>query len=153
MRHFDILAPVINGKRKIGEDARYLLQADDYRKAYRHLLAGPYLLFQAHSDDPASVRGLLSTKPDTPGEVYEQLASRKFLVASRAVVSVATQLYLDPSSGKPRRGAGTSGPGSPRRLSDVLQQFDKTYDMQSMSRETLLSLLPQEFTRFAGQSD
>lgn len=148
MRLLDILAPVGDKGRTVREDARYLLQAGDYRKTYRHLLAGPYFLFRAHADNPLAVRGLLATAPDAPGEVYEQLASRKFLVTSRAVVTVATELYLDPASGKLRRGAGGAGAGSARRLSDVLQQFDKTYDMQSMAPEVLSGLLPQEFRRF-----
>lgn len=148
MRLLDILAPVGNRGRTVREDARYLLQAGDYRKTYRHLLAGPYFLFRAHADNPSAIRGLLATGPDAPGEVYEQLASRKFLVTSRAVVTVATALYLDPATGKLRRGAGGAGAGSPRRLSDVLQQFDKTYDMQNMTPEVLLELLPQEFRRF-----
>lgn len=142
------LCPIRNGTRKVWEDARYLLQADDYRKAHRHLLAGPYLLFSAHSDNPGAIKGLLTTELDTLGEVYEQLASKKYLITSRAVVSTATALYLDPTTGTLRRGAGGSGAGSPRRLSDVLQQFDKTYDLLAMSPKTLDSLLPAEFDRF-----
>lgn len=145
---FDVICPPLDGQRKVRESARYILQADDYRKAYRHLLAGPYLLFTAHADDPSIVRGLLATSPDAPGEVYEQLASRKFLVTSRAVVSAATALYLNDATGNLRRGAGGSGPGSPRRFGEVLQQFDRTYDLQTMSPETLLSILPSEFNRF-----
>jgi hypothetical protein len=148
MQLLDILAPAGDKGRKIREDARYLLQADDYRETYRHLLAGPYFLFRAHADNPSAIRGLLATGPDAPGEVYEQLASRKFLVTSRAVVTVATELYLDSATGRLRRGAGGEGAGSARRLSEVLQQFDKTYDMQNMTPEVLLDLLPQEFRRF-----
>jgi len=145
---FDVICPITDGRRIVREAARYLLQADDYRKAHRHLLAGPYLLFMAHADDPAVVRGLLATSPDAPGEVYEQLASRKFLITSRAVASTATRLYLNAATGRLRRGAGGSGAGSPRRLSEVLQQFDRTYDLQTMTPETLLSILPSEFDRF-----
>jgi hypothetical protein len=144
---FDVLCPVVNGRRKVREDARYILLPQDFRKAHRHLLAGPFLLYLAHNDSPGSVRGLLATRPESPGEVYEQLASRKFLVTSGAVVTVATRLYLD-DGGALKRGAGGDGAGTPRRLGDVLQQFDKTYDLQAMSPETLLTLLPKEFGRF-----
>lgn len=145
---FDMLCPVIAGSRKLREDARYLLEADDYRKAYRHLLAGPYLLMQAHRGDPGSVQGLLATSPDAPGEVYEQLAARKYTVTSRAVVQTATFLYFDMITGKLKRGAGGSAAGSPRRLSEVLQQFDLTYDLQAIPATRLLSILPKEFDRF-----
>lgn len=145
---FDMLCPVIGGSRKLREDARYLLEADDYRKAYRHLLAGPYLLMQAHRGDLGSVQGLLATTPDAPGEVYEQLAARKYTVTSRAVVQAATFLYFDLTNGKLKRGAGGSAAGSPRRLSEVLQQFDLTYDLQAIPANRLLNILPREFDRF-----
>jgi len=145
---FDLLCPSVAGARKLREDARYLLEADDYRKAYRHLLAGPYLLLQAHRGEPDSVLGLLATAPDAPGEVYEQLAARKYTVTSRAVVQAATLLYFDLTTGKLKRGAGGSAAGSPRRLSEVLQQFDLTYDLQAIPANHLLNILPKEFARF-----
>jgi hypothetical protein len=145
---FEVLCPVKEGARKLREDARYLLEAGDYRKAYRHLLAGPFLLMRAHRGDPEAVRGLLATSPDAPGEVYEQLAARKYTVTSRAVVQVATHLYFDHSTGKLKRGAGGSAAGSPRRFSEVLQQFDLTYDLQKISPERLVKILPKEFGRF-----
>jgi hypothetical protein len=145
---FDLLCPAKDGTRKLREDARYLLEAGDYRKAHRHLLAGPFLLLQAHRGDAESVRGLLATSPDAPGEVYEQLAARKYTVTSRAVVQVATRLYFDPANGKLKKGAGGDSGGSPRRLSDVLQQFDLTYDLQAVPADLLLGMLPKEFGRF-----
>lgn len=145
---FDILCPEVGGRRKIREDARYILLPQDFRKAHRHLLAGPFLLFMAHQDQPESIRGLLATRPDAPGEVYEQLASRKFLITSRAVVTVASRLYLNAATGALKRGAGGDGAGTPRRLGDVLQQFDKTYDIQAMTPDRLAELLPAEFNRF-----
>jgi hypothetical protein len=148
LKLFDVLCPLREGRRTVREDARYLLEAGDYRKSHRHLLTGPFLLLKAHQGDPGSVRGLLATAPDAPGEVYEQLAARKYTVTSAAVVRVATRLYLDPSSGKLKRGAGGAAGGSPRRLSEVLQQLDVTYDLQSISAERLLGILPGEFARF-----
>lgn len=148
---FEMLCPETDGRRKVREDARYLLLPEDFRKAHRHLLAGPFLLFMAHQNHPNAIKGLLATRPDAPGEIYEQLASRKFLITSLAVVSVVTRLYLDDSKGGLKRGAGGDGAGTPRRLGDVLQQFDKTYDLQAMTPENLAELLPKEFDRFLGR--
>jgi len=145
---FDFLCPAADGARKVRQFARYLLEANDFRKAHRHLLKGPYLLMQAHADEPEAVRGLLATRPDAPGELYEQLVTRKFLITSRAVVSVATQLYLTPESRQLKKGAGGSGAGSPRRYVEVLQQFDLTYDLNRISPDALRALLPKEFARF-----
>lgn len=144
---FDIICPFEDDVRTVRQFARYLLEADDFRKAHRHLLKGPYLLMQAHADAPDTIKGLLATRPDAPGEVYEQLVTRKFLITSRAVVSVATELYFDPVEQKLKRGAGGSGAGSPRRYVEVLQQFDLTFDLQRISPEALRALLPREFSK------
>lgn len=148
MYMFDVLCPRSGQERKVREDARYLLEAGDYRKSHRHLLAGPFLLFDAHRDAPSSVRGLLATPPDAPGEVYEQLVTRKFIVTSRTAVTLATTMYFDKESGRLKRGAGGSGAGSPRRFSEVLQQFDLTYDLHEISVGQLAEILPKEFNKF-----
>jgi hypothetical protein len=57
-------------------------------------------------------------------------------------------MYLDASNNQPKRGAGGKGPGSARRLADVLNQFDVTWDLYSMSYEEVLAMLPGEFDRF-----
>lgn len=145
---FDVICPVQGGQRRVRDDARYLLRSGDFRKSYRHLIAGPYLLYKAHADAPGALRVLLATSPDAPGEIYEQLASRKYLVTSPAVVEAVQQLYYDPDSAKPRRGAAGAGAGSARRFGEILQQLDKTFDLNSIGPGRLIELLPSEFGRF-----
>jgi hypothetical protein len=82
------------------------------------------------------------------GEVVEQLASRQELITNQAVVGAATRLYFDALRGTPRRGFGGKGPGSPRRLADVLNQLDLTWDLYAMSADELMAKLPAEFERF-----
>jgi len=148
MHLFHILCPRVDGDREVFNDTRYLLQEHDYRRSYRHLLAGPYLLLEAHRDEPEITRGLLATAPSAPGDVYERLVSRKSLVTSRAAVKVATLLYLDQTSFQLRRGAGGKGPGSVRRFNEVLQQLEMTNDLNEVSPERLATLLPKEFLRY-----
>ena len=83
-----------------------------------------------------------------PGEIAEQLTSRQDLVSSRTVMALATLLYLDPATHRPRRGSGSAGPGTPRRLAEVLAQLDVTQDIYGMDVARLLGLLPGEFARF-----
>lgn len=61
---------------------------------------------------------------------------------------VATDLYVDPSTGKAKSGAGGKGPGSARRLADMVNQLDLTWDLYAMFPKGLLTLLPKEFDRF-----
>lgn len=129
---------------QVREDARYVLALDDYRKRYRHLIAGPYLVFMAHEFEPHVLKALLATPPHAPGDIYEQFASRQELVTSSAVIGALTRMYYDESRKQLRRGAGTNA----RRLAEVLMQYDVNYDFGAMATDQLLGLLPREFERF-----
>jgi len=111
------------------------------------LVLGPYLIYNAHNDDPRRAMCVLCQPVHAPGDVVEQMAARPQLVTSRAVVGVATHLYYA-GDGSLRRGAGGKGPGSARRLGDVLMQFDRTFDLHSMDGTQLLEMLPPEFHKF-----
>jgi hypothetical protein len=147
--YFDELCPAgAGGRRRPGELARWVPDVNNYQRYYRHLLAGPYRIFRAHRDDPRRAMALLCGPLDRPGDIVEQLASRQEIVTNRGIMACATRLYIDPANNRPKRGAGSKGAGSPRRLADVLNQFDVTWDLYSLSAEGLLGLLPREFDRF-----
>jgi hypothetical protein len=147
--YFEELCPADEaGRRKPGERARWIPEVRNYQRYYRHLLAGPYRIFRAHRDSPVRAMALLCNPLDKPGDIVEQLASRQEFVTNRAIVEGATKLYVDPRTKRPRRGAGGKGDGSPRRLADVLWQFDVAWDLYAMTTDSLLHLLPAEFDRF-----
>ena len=77
--YFEQLCPL--GARP-GENARWVPAVGDFRKYYRHLLAGPYHIYRAHRDDPLRALALLATPPHRPGDIVEQLASRQELVTT-----------------------------------------------------------------------
>ncbi len=146
---FDTIAPLRDGARKLGEDARFILdRSGNRRRWYRHLLAGPYLLVRAHSDSPSRLQAVLSGAPDTPGELYEQFAGRKELVTSPAVVDVFSRLYWQPGGATFKRGAAGRGPGSANRYGKLLEQFDVTYDLARTTSDHLYAMMPREFARF-----
>ena len=147
--YFDEICPRKgNGDFNPGERARWIPDISNHRKYYRHLIAGPYRVYRAHSDDPARTRCVLSNPPGSPGEIAEQISAYQELVTNKAVMGAATLLYIDPVSNLPKRGSGSKGPGSPRRFVKVLYQYDVTYDLYSMERDELLDILPSEFDRF-----
>ena len=146
---FDTLCPPTpSGVRKPGARARWIPEVNNFRRYYRHLLAGPYLIYRAHRDDPERAMILLCSPISTMGDIVEQVASRQELVTNRAVVGTATKLYYDAAKKAPRRGAGGKGPGSPRRLADILNQLDLTWDLYAISEDDLVARLPSEFDRF-----
>jgi hypothetical protein len=136
-----------NGTRKIGERARHVLQSDwsDY---HRHLLAGPYGLLINHEDDPERLRAALANAVESPGDVVAQITGTQYLVSSKSVLEVFTSLYYDEGAKQNKRHAAGKGPGSARRLADVLGQLQLTYDIHRMPSDQILKLLPSEFDKF-----
>ena len=131
-----------------GDRARWVPAVGDFRKYYRHLLAGPYQIYRAHRDNPWRVLALLAGPPSRPGEIAEQLASRQELITNRTVMEVATTMYIDPGTSLPKRGAAGKVNGSARRYAEVLNQLDLTWDLYTLESFQLLKLLPEEFNRF-----
>jgi hypothetical protein len=145
---FESLCPVAkDGRRQPRDMARWVLDLD-WKRYYRHLLAGPWWVYEAHRDKPERAIALLCTSPTSPGELVEQVASRQELVSNPGLVEMITRLYYDPGSRKLKRGHGAKGPGSARRIADVADQLDMIWDLYSTSGEEFLTLLPSEFDKF-----
>ena len=149
---FDRLCPKHPRHGRKVRDSSRLLFDPDFKRYYRHLLAGPFFIYRQYSDNPASAMAILCQAVDSPGDIVEQIASRQELVANRDIVSLLTSLYYDSESGRLKRGAGGKGGGSARRLAnDLIAQFDLTWDLQTAGVEKLEALLPDEFNRFRRQ--
>jgi hypothetical protein len=155
--YFDEICPAkASGKRKVGAVARYLLPSVAKGRMhafryYRHLVAGPYRVARQH---PGGAKVLQVSPPSIFSDLNEQIASRQELAPNRAVVGAMDLLYFDASTSKPKRGAGTNTrkPGTMRRLIDVLDQLDLTYDLGALTAEELLEILPPEFDRWIGRN-
>jgi hypothetical protein len=148
--YFDQLCPPDrHNRREPGRLAKWIPELAASRRYYRHMLLGPYLIYRAHRDDPERARVLLADPVTvSTAEVYRLLVENPSLVTCNAVVEAATLLYYDPGRGRIRRGAGSKSAGGARRLLQVLQHFDCTYDLAMVPTRRLLELLPNEFSRF-----
>jgi len=148
--YFDLLCPFNrSGERKLRERARYIPEPNNYKRYYRHLLLGPYLIYRAHQDRPQRAIALLCGPPHILTDIEEQIAAYQEFVTNKAVVELATSLYYNPKTKTTKPGAGGKGPGSPRRLVTILDQFNLTWDLYSATTDEILNLLPKEFERFA----
>lgn len=145
---FDDLCPTVRNRRVPGESVRWIADLDNPRRACRHLLAGPFQIYRAHRDDPQRAMALLCGALQRSNPLVRTLAARPSLAACTAVVGAATRLYYSPATGRLRSGLNGRGPGSPRRFVDLLSQLDLTWDLQALSVEELLDLLPPEFDHF-----
>jgi hypothetical protein len=132
---------------KIGEQARWILDMQKTRY-YRHLLAGPYFIYNHHSENPSRALSILGGSVIIPGELVGQIAASSDIAFSVGA-EVATILYVDPTTGKAKKGSGGAGPGSPRRLTAAyLNQIDLTLDYRGMTAQEVIEILPKEFDKF-----
>lgn len=130
--------------RRIGAQERWVVNPAP-RKFYRHLFAGAFFAYKAHSDNPARAMSVLSQHIGEPGEVVAQIMGTEELGFSVAA-EVATLLFFDPETGKIKSGVSGSGAGSPRRLAtDYLNQLKLTVDFKGMTAQEILTILPPEF--------
>jgi len=136
-----------SGRNKIGAIERWI-PSTDYKRYYRHLLAGPYFIYKTHEDDPDRALSILCSPVSTPGELVEHIQSTKDIVKFPSIMEAVTKLYYDPNTGSLKRGAGSKNKGGARRFPSVLAQFDLTFDFYGMTPEQILALLPAEFDRF-----
>lgn len=146
---WDVVCPADGaGMRTPRERAAYVPEPGNFRRYYRHLLLGPYLILDAHRDDPNRAQALLCKPVHIIDDIVAQIASRAEYVTNPGIVGLTTQLYFDVAKGTTKKGAGGKGGGSPRRLADVLKQLDLTWDLYGMSIVELRQILPKEFDRF-----
>lgn len=139
-----------NGKRKVNESAFYILKdPKNYTKYYRHLLAYPCRLF---SELGESSKIFLIGSFLKRGEITEQFGAYQEIALNKGILDAANILYWDESSKNLKRGAAGKGGGSARRLVRVIRQYQMTYDLNSMSGNGIVDLLPNEFSKWKDNS-
>ena len=147
--YFDQLCETdTSGKRLLRKEYVYVPQ--DERLYYRHLVRTPWYVVSQHGETAKFL--LISTRTGDPAPLsrqsylLDQLAARHFVISSPTLVGAAQRLYTDKFTGRPTRGAGAKGGGSPRRLALIANQLALTYDTRNMPIENFLKLLPEEFS-------
>jgi hypothetical protein len=129
------------------DDERWLL-SNRYNRYYKHLLAGPWLVYRRYSSNPELCKVLLLPPITSPGhEISEHFLCKYELANSEEIVAVVSQLYMLADGSGYKKGVST-GRGSIRRFMDFAGQIELTYDLMSLKRERILELLPTEFNRF-----
>lgn len=146
---FDQLAPEGDGERNIKEEAKYICSSD-YRDYYRHLIAGPYMIYSLHGRENSRI--FLYSPIYEHNDFIEQFASRQFIISYPNIVEAITKLYLDSTTETPKKGAQSRNRrGNIRRFVKIIQQFELTYDIYSMGSGQILKLLPDEFNEWRQQ--
>lgn len=144
---FDNICPVDgNGKRKINETAYYVLRdPKEYTKYYRHLLA---YYSRLYTEVGESSKLLLSGTFQTRGEISEQLGASQEIALNKGILTAANILYWDETTKSFKRGAASNKGGSVRRFVRIIKQYQMTFDLNSMSGEKIVELMPEEFSKW-----
>lgn len=143
---FDCICPLLNGRRKVRENARYICSTD-YTDYYRHYIAANYDTYMTLGEENS--RLFLWREPHLLSDFTEQLASRQWFISSVPLVKLAHKLYWDENAKRPKVGAtDRKHAGNTRRLLKVAGQFELTYDLHSMTPESIMQLLPEEFRKW-----
>lgn len=125
---------------------RYVPLAYSKFRYYRHLA---FISFWLHRQlGETAARLFLSRPMYEHSDAIEQLyTSDKDFLTTPALLEVSVEMYLDAESGVMKKKAlGKETPGSARRLATkVAKQLQMNFDMHSMTKEQVYSLLPAEF--------
>ncbi|MDM5100451.1 hypothetical protein [Aeromonas salmonicida] len=146
---FDRLCKKSGGHYKPGEAPIWVAEPDNWQRYYRHYLASIWRVYVAHREKEGELIVLLNGPVNTPGELWGQIAATQTLITNPSMIEAIYHLYWDKQKRTRKRGAGGK---SPRRLTRVLRQFERTYDFVAMTGDQIVGLLPSEFDRFKDQN-
>jgi hypothetical protein len=135
-----------------GEEIERWVLTESSRSYHRHLVSGPFFVFQNNWPDVDNAMAMLAepTRP-TKGvlpllifsEVHERITGKRELSYGK-LAHLATLLYVDPATKRIRDNL-TDKPGEPQQLSTFCRQLDLTVDYESMDVKDLLNFLPSNF--------
>ncbi len=147
--YFDAVCPISkDGSRKPGVNGRHLLNDPDACRRHRHLLRGPYMLWRRYEGGlNGELDLLLSHSLPVHAIAATHLSERQRLMDSSGALVAASRLYVDPESGKPRRGYSRDANGL-RAYCRFLNNLPGCFDLAEMSVDTILALLPDAFSQW-----
>jgi len=140
------------GQLFIGTASRHVLALDigwkNYSHCRRHLVRSA-VFFIGHYGEKGRV--FLAKHPCEASKLEEQVPARikKGLAYCHSLAEAIYQLYWDEGRETYRRGSRGEGRGGIVRLIKILEQLDVTFDIQTITGEQLIALLPKlEFEHF-----
>lgn len=139
---FDTLCPL--GK-KPSAIHNYILSSN-YNHRPRHAIFTTWLLVNRYGEKS---QYLLSKAPHTRGHLIEVLGGTQEIFGYEGVMHTAHRLYSDNNKKSFKTGATSrKKPGNVERFVKYLSQISLTYDLGTISEESLLTMLPKEYSGF-----
>ena len=127
---------------------RHILANESWRD-YRHLLYGNWLVASTLNCDAELMRPLMFGHPTANNDVFEQIVSRREILASKTALTVIRDLYIAPGSTTILNTVGGANvAGGLRRFGSLFSQLATKFDLHGMDKIDLKALLPTEFHRW-----
>lgn len=138
-----------NGERNVQEISRYILKLDWHD--YRHLVRAPWISVRLHGEHSKFL--LMSIREESYplshfSFTFTQFGSRQLIFRNKRLIQLFHTLYFDKHRNVLREGLQDKKGGGPERTGTIFQQLALTYDIEQMSMEQILQLLPKEFDRW-----
>lgn len=147
--YFDAVCPPdASGNRTPGVDHRHLVDHRLAKYTGRHLLRGPYVLYRRFSGGGyGELDLLLAAKLPVYDAAATSLGERPRIVGSRGALIAASRLYFDQNAASHKRGYTESAYGL-RSFCRFVNNLPPSFDLETMSSDTVLALLPDGFERW-----
>ena len=127
--HFEKIVRYKDGIPIVGASERFVAVSyrDNYRRYYRHQIAGAWVVYKIHEDRPELAEFLLSGEPYLHGELFEQLASTNEIIVNPGLLSAVRHLYWDEKTKSRKKGHADKSPakGTVRRIPPVFDHQGK----------------------------
>lgn len=142
----DLVMPIKQQGRFVGSHHRHFISNLGERSSkshHRHLVRAAVATVLRFGEHARCLMG----KIDEHTTYEEQMMSRREsirLAGATEIVKAVGTLYFDPKKGRHKRNAAKNAPGSMIRLIEVINQLDVSYEIESLSAEELLALLPKK---------
>ena len=141
--HFADTARIVDREARLSPlDETFVIDRGDrqnYRGIHRHYLRAAWQLYDVHGEKAAF---LLEQQPTARGFIANTIFQSQRIFNSAGIVPLILGLYT--SGNRPKRGFQRR-PGGLRHLLRVLDQLERTHDVNGMSPEALTRILPPEF--------
>lgn len=139
-----------DGERKVQAKEKWVV-GERTQFYYRHLVRTPWLFVKLYGKTSKFLlltrhksEHLVSMVPET----LEQFGSRGILLRNEKVINLFSKMYFDHQNQEPKPGLSGNGAGSPRRMGKVVGQLALTHDLERMTEQELIEILPREFDRW-----
>jgi len=148
----ELLFKDTKGKFFIAKDEKTLdrhILANESWRDYRHLLYGNWLVASTLNCNAELMRPLMFGHPTANNDVFEQIVSRREILASKTALTVIRDIYVAPGSTTILNSVGRANvAGGLRRFGSLFSQLATKFDLHGMDKFELKALLPPEFHRW-----